>query len=109
MNSRQTIMLSLVCAMGLGLAQAKLPPPSEEAKAKAEEAKAKAAYGDKLAAFQLCKSMDQVAQRYFKESKARAGKPLETPPCQDPGPFQAISSAPQVSSAAVASASAKKP
>ena len=42
-------------------AVAKLPPPSDEAKAKAAEAAAKTAHGNKVADFQLCKSMDKVA------------------------------------------------
>ncbi|TRZ69983.1 MAG: hypothetical protein D4S02_01185, partial [Rhodocyclaceae bacterium] len=79
-------LMLVVCALSSGVALAKLPPPSDEAKAKAEEAKAKAAHGDKVAAFQLCNSMDKVAQRHLKDNKGR--KPVETPKCQDPGPFQ---------------------
>lgn len=112
MNRQQLLITAVLCAIGCGVAQAKLPPPSEEAKAKAEEAKAKAAHGDKLAAYQLCKSMDQVAQRYFKENKGKAGKPTETPPCQDPGPFQMVSAAPAAAAAptpAAMPAPVKKP
>ena len=79
-------------ALALGLAggaAAKLPAPSEEAKAKAEEAKAKADHGNKVAAYQLCKSMNGVAERYIKEQKAKGQSltPTETPACADPGPF----------------------
>lgn len=98
-------LMVFACALSSGVAFAKLPPPSEEAKAKAEEAKAKAAHGDKVAAFQLCNSMDKVAQRYLRDNKGKAGKPLETPKCQDPGPFQMASSAP---AAAPVPAPAKK-
>lgn len=72
-------------------ALAKLPPPSDEAKAKAAEAAAKTAHGGKVAAFKLCQSMDKVAARYVAAS-AKAGKqvkPVETPACVDPGPFGA--------------------
>lgn len=71
-------------------AWAKLPPLSDEAKAKAAEAAAKTAHGNKVADFQLCKSMDQVAARYMADAK-QAGKEVKpataTPPCADPGPF----------------------
>lgn len=74
-----------------GAAVAKLPPPSEEAKAKAEEAKAKADHGGKVGAYKLCLAMNQVAERYAKEQKAKGNtvKPADTPACQDPGPFLA--------------------
>jgi hypothetical protein len=77
-------------ALLAGHATAKLPPPSDEAKAKAAEAAAKTAHGDKVAAYQLCKSQDNVAMAYQAAAK-KAGKPAPaptvTPPCADPGPF----------------------
>ena len=48
------IVPALLVAGAVGLAYAKLPPPSEEAKAKAAEAKAKADHGDKVGAYKLC-------------------------------------------------------
>jgi hypothetical protein len=69
---------------------AKLPPPSDEAKAKAAEAAAKTAHGNKVAAYQLCKSMDQVAAAYFAKAKkeGKAAAPADkTAPCADPGAF----------------------
>jgi hypothetical protein len=102
-------LMALVCAVGSGAAFGKLPPPSDEAKAKAEEAKAKAAHGDKVAAYQLCNSMDKVAQRYQKEAKGKAGKPVATPACQDPGAFQMVSSAPAATGAAPAPTPAAAP
>jgi len=75
-----------LCASGV---LAKLPPLSDEAKAKAAEAAAKAAYGDKVAGYKLCQSMDHVAAVYLTEAK-KAGKdikPTATPACADPGPF----------------------
>ncbi|TRZ63966.1 MAG: hypothetical protein D4S02_11605 [Rhodocyclaceae bacterium] len=94
----------VVCALSSGVALAKLAPPSDEAKAKAEEGKAKAAHGDKVAAFQLCNSMDKVAQRHLKENKGR--KPVETPKCQDPGPFQYVAAAPAAAAVAAPAAAA---
>lgn len=84
------LLTALIIAVS-GAAFAKLPPPSEEAKAKAEEAKAKTAHGDKVGAYKLCLAMNQVAERYAKEQKAKgnAVKPADTPACQDPGPFMA--------------------
>lgn len=78
---------SIVLALFAMGAAAKLPPPSDEAKAKAAEAAAKAAHGNKVAAFKLCKVMDRVAAAYLAEAK-KAGKdlkPVATPPCADPG------------------------
>jgi hypothetical protein len=68
----------------------KLPAPSDEAKAKAAEAAAKTAHANKVADFQLCKSMDSTAGKYFASMKAasKVTKPAtETPACADPGAF----------------------
>jgi hypothetical protein len=67
-------------------AMAKLPPPSDEAKAKAAEAAAKTAWADKTGAYQLCRAMERTATHYRKTTKA-APAPVATPPCGDPGPF----------------------
>lgn len=83
-------------ALAAGTVSAKLPPPSDEAKAKAAEAAAKAAHGGKVAAYQLCKSMDKVAAEYYASAK-KAGRdtkpPVATPACADPGPFVAATPA----------------
>ena len=83
----------LIATLWTGIAAtalAKLPPPSDEAKAKAAEAAAKAAWAGKVDNFLLCKSLDRVAASYYKTAKA-AGKdakpPTATPPCADPGTF----------------------
>lgn len=72
------------------LALAKLPPPTDEAKAKAAEAAAKAAWAGKVGAYKLCKSQDKVAASYYASAKA-AGKETKpataTPACSDPGAF----------------------
>ena len=74
-------------------ALAKLPALSDEAKAKAAEAAAKAAWGDKIAGFQLCKAQDRSAGHYAAAMK-QAGKdvkpPATTAACADPGPFVGI-------------------
>jgi hypothetical protein len=84
------IALATACALAAGLAFAKLPPLSDDAKAKAAEAAAKTAHGDKVAAFQLCKSMNRTAAFYFAEAKKanKETKPATaTPDCVDPGAF----------------------
>jgi|GEM_PF-1644659 hypothetical protein len=66
----------MVCSvLGLaGMASAKLPAPSEEAKAKAAEAKAKADEAAKKDGENLGKAQDRVADRYKKQNKtASAG------------------------------------
>ncbi len=84
-------------AMALApLALAKLPPLTAEQQIKADEAKSKAAWSDKVSAYQLCKAMDRTAQGYLKSAKAagkEASAPLPTPPCTDPGPYQATADA----------------
>jgi hypothetical protein len=84
------ILLASLAAACCGVAVAKLPPLSDEAKAKAAEAAAKTAWTGKVDAYLLCKSQDKVAAAYFKSAKA-AGKdtkpPATTPACADPGPF----------------------
>lgn len=70
-----------------GMAMAKLPAPTDEAKAKADEAKAKTAWGDKIAAYKLCLAQDKTVAYYLK-SKAPTGKPVDgLPACADPGPY----------------------
>lgn len=103
--------IALVSALMIavsGAAFAKLPPPSEEAKAKAAEAKAKADHGNKVAAYKLCLSMNNVAEKHIKEQKAKGKsvKPTDTPACQDPGP--APGAAPAAAPAKTAAAPAKK-
>lgn len=84
---RSVVGLSLVFASGLALA--KLPPLSDEAKAKAAEAAAKAAHSGKVANFQLCKAQDRVAAVYLVGAKKsmKDVQTVPTPPCADPGPF----------------------
>jgi hypothetical protein len=92
---------------------AKLPAPSEEAKAKAAEAAAKTAHGNKVADYQLCKSREKVAAHYYKTAKASGKKttlPVATPACADPGPFVAAApAAPNSPTVAAAPAVPTKP
>ncbi|HMS25794.1 MAG TPA: hypothetical protein PKC80_00245 [Burkholderiaceae bacterium] len=105
---------------------AKLPAPSDEAKAKAAEAAAKTAWTGKVDSYLLCKSQDKTAAHYYKTHKT-AKPAVAAPACADPGPFvyplpvaaattpAASPAAPTVASAAattkpaVAAAPAKKP
>lgn len=76
------LIISAVCLAFSGAAQvslAKLPPPSEEAKAKAEEAKGKAAEAAKKDGELLAKSQDRTAERHIKEQKAK-GKIVKPTP-----------------------------
>jgi phage protein D len=88
---KRIVTLSLL-ALAASAVLAKLPAPvlSDEAKAKAAEAAAKTAHGNKVADFQLCRSMDRVAVKYQADAK-KAGKDVKpataTPPCADPGAF----------------------
>ena len=78
-------------------ASAKLPAPSDEAKAKAAEASAKTAHGNKVAGFQLCKSMDRTATAYFAQAKKdnKTVKPATaTDACADPGAFVYVPAVP---------------
>lgn len=84
-------MIKTVCAAAamaaLGSAAfAKLPPPSDEAKAKAAEAAPKAAWAGKVGAYQLCKAQDRAVAHYMKTA-GKGAAPAST--CADPGPFVA--------------------
>ena len=66
-------------------AWAKLPPPSDEAKAKAAEAAAKTAWAAKADAYKVCQIEDRLAKEYHANVKD-APQPLPVPTCADPGP-----------------------
>lgn len=92
-----------IAAVFLGLtfgqAWAKLPPPSEEAKAKADEAKAKAAETAKKDAEALGKSQDEVAGRYIKLMKEK-GVEVKPTPIAAPAPAAAPAAPPASAAAA---------
>jgi hypothetical protein len=84
----------LMIASLAGPALATLPPPTEEAKAQAAAAKAKSDWGEKVAAYKLCREQDRVADRYRATlpDSAKAAMPRGvTPTCVDPGPSAAQS------------------
>lgn len=111
---------SVLALLG-SVATAKLPAPSDEAKAKAAEAAAKTAWAGKVDAFKLCQSQDRVVAHYKKAPVASDAKPAAkaaagaapASACVDPGPFvyTPAGAAPAVAAAPAASAavSAKKP
>ena len=113
------------CVLLLGTSvMAKLPTPSDEAKAKAAEAAAKTAWSGKVDAYLLCKSQDKVVAHTKKSKVAEkdakaAGKDAKSPAtasaCVDPGAFVYVpvvagaASAPAAASSAPAATPAKKP
>ncbi len=105
------VLAALICGsmFALSTASAKLPPPSDEAKAKAAEAAAKTAHAGKVDSYKLCKSMESVASGYYASAK-KAGKetkpPVATPPCADPGPFVYTPAPPAAPAAAAPAAPA---
>ena len=92
-NVQEDVMRNVVvmaAALVTTSALATLPPASPAAQAQAAEAKAKAAWTDKVAAYQLCRSQDRVAETYRSEAKGSgnpAPAPATTAPCVDPGPY----------------------
>lgn len=82
---KSIVVFIAACVLGVS-AMAKLPAPSEEAKAKAAEAAAKAAHAGKVEGYKLCKSQDKAAAHYRRTANG-AAKPMAMPPCADPGPF----------------------
>ena len=80
----------LLAGLFAGSVVAKLPPPSDEAKATAAEAAAKSAWSDKVGLYQLCRAQDRVAASYRKSATAAAKvtpASMVTQPCADPGPY----------------------
>jgi hypothetical protein len=90
MKLMTTLGAAATLALFSTLGAAKLPAPSDEAKAKAAETAAKTAHTGKVDGYKLCKSMDSVAAAYYADAK-KAGKDAKpataTPPCADPGAF----------------------
>ena len=78
------LLISLSVTFASSVVLAKLPAPSDEAKAKAAEVAAKTAWSGKVDNFLLCKSQDKVAASYYKTATAtgKDTKPaVATPPC----------------------------
>jgi hypothetical protein len=91
MNTIKDFAVGMTLSVALaGAAYATLPPAPEAAKEQAKEAAAKSAWQDKVAAYKLCLTQDQVADRYRKDLKGEgktAPAPMTAAACQDPGPF----------------------
>lgn len=86
--------LITACTLALSVS-AKMPAPSDEAKAKAAEAAAKSAHDGKVGAYQLCKSQDKVAAQYRNSARAdKKLKPVSVAPCADPGAYKPATAAP---------------
>lgn len=95
------ISLLLVTLLSSGFVFAKLPAPTPEQAAAAELAKARSAHGDKVGAYKLCLSQNDVANKYKK-----AGAPAPAA-CANPGPFVAPAAAPAAPTPAAAPAAKK--
>lgn len=107
------IILLAVSVFTATLATAKLPAPSDEAKAKAAEAAAKTAWAGKVDSYKLCLYQDKAAAKYYADAKKlnkETKPPATTAPCADPGAFVyppvAAASAPAAPAANVAAAPA---
>ena len=117
MKKRSLLAISSVAvlvSLTTSVALAKLPAPSDEAKAKAAEAAAKTAWSGKIDNFLLCKWQDKTAGHYYKTAKSTKAA-AATPACADPGAFvyplpDATAGAPTAAPAApAANAAATKP
>ena len=108
----KTISFALVVGSLSLAAVAKLPAPSDEAKAKAAEAAAKTAHTGKVDGYLLCKSQDKVAAQYLKTSKSVGKEPkaaVAVPACADPGPFVYTPTAAATATAAAPAGAASSP
>lgn len=108
---KRTFVLLASATLALS-AWAKLPPPSDEAKAKAAEAAAKAAHSGKVEGYLLCKSQNKVVAHYSKTTvavKKDAKAPAAPAACVDPGAYVAAAPAASAAAPAVAAAPASPP
>lgn len=103
---KSILVIVATCALATSV-MAKLPAPSDEAKAKAAEAAAKTAHAGKVDGYLLCKSQDKVVAQYRGSGKA-TGKPVATPACANPGPFVYSAAAPAAAPAAAEADKNKK-
>ena len=68
------------CAFASATVFSALPPLTPEAQEAATLAKAKAAYGDKVGAYQLCRSQNRVADRFKIAGTAAPAACVAPPP-----------------------------
>ena len=110
-HTKNSLVLAVVLALSPSV-WAKLPAPSDEAKAKAAEAAAKTAWSGKVDGYLLCKAQDRTVAHY-KKSQGEAKPAAPATPCADPGPFvyePAVAGAPAgAASAPVAATPAAAP
>ena len=105
-HSKFALILALTVASAG--AWAKLPPPSEEAKAKAEEAKAKTAETAKLEAEQLANAQNRVAEAFIRQQKAKGITVKPTPIAPPAPPAAAVPAAPVAAAPAAPAPAAQK-
>jgi hypothetical protein len=90
MKTSMYLRVAILAMAAMGMAHAKLPAPSDEAKAAAAVAADKAGWANKVAGYLLCQSQDRVAAHHLAKARA-AGKPVAAPvataACADPGPY----------------------
>jgi len=115
MKNRLNTLCVAATLAGMGsIAIAKLPAPSDEAKAKVAEAAAKTAWAGKVDNYKLCLSQDKVAAHVKKVpvskvavAPAKGASAAPAPgACTDPGPFVYVPAVPNGAAAPVAAASA---
>ncbi len=94
MNNKMPTSLLMAATLTLiaSSAIAKLPAPSDDAKAKAAETAAKAAWTGKVDAYKLCLAQNKVVAHYKKMPEAKApakaaSSAATAGACADPGPF----------------------
>lgn len=116
-KTMNTLCAATALALLSSVAVAKLPAPSDEAKAKAAEAAAKTAWAGKVDAFKLCQAQDKAVAHYKKAPVASDAKPATkgtavaapASTCVDPGPFVYAPAGAAPAAAAAPAASAAVP
>ena len=99
MQSKKACLIAVLCLVTASGVYAKLPAPSDEAKAKAAEAKEKAAEAAKKDAADMGKAQDRITDRYVKAQKAK-GVIVKPTPIVVGGPANAAAPQPAVGAAA---------
>ncbi|MDI1244391.1 MAG: hypothetical protein PSV24_03195 [Rhodoferax sp.] len=109
----KTLCTAAALALLSSVVAAKLPAPSDEAKAKAAEAAAKTAWAGKVDGFLLCKSQDKVVAHYKKSATKVATVAVKgaapASACADPGPFVYVPAGAAPAAAAAPAAPAAVP
>lgn len=93
-NRNSTLLIAAVLATWIGVAHAKLPPPTAAEQAAAEQKKAKAAEAAAAQKAALIKVQDQIVARYIAEQKAKGITVTPTPLAAPAAPVASALSAP---------------